>query len=78
MCWRTKPANRALRSGNNIQTSLTLTEPRSADTQLNMGMLLLNVMYIDIHDYTMHVLVKIKGGAKTGTAHLQNQDSKLA
>ena len=35
------------------------------------GMLLLNVMYIDIHDYTMHVLVKIKGGAKTGTAHLQ-------
>ena len=71
MCWRTKPGNRALRSGNNIPTSLTPTEPRSADTQLNMGMLLLNVMYIDIHDYTMHVLVKIKGGAKTGTAHLQ-------
>ena len=71
MCWRTKPANRALRSGNNIPTSLTLTELRSADTRLNMGMLLLNVMYIDIHDYTMHVLVKIKGGAKTGTAHLQ-------
>ena len=31
---QSKPANRALRSGNDIPTSLTPTELRSADTQL--------------------------------------------
>ena len=31
--------NGVLRSGNDIPTSLTPTEPRSADTQLSMGML---------------------------------------
>ena len=36
-----KPANRVLRSGNNIPTSLTPTELRSADMQLSMGMPLL-------------------------------------
>ena len=28
MCWRSKPANRVLRSGNDIPTSLTLTQLR--------------------------------------------------
>ena len=37
-----KPANRALRSGNDIPTSLTPTKPRSVDTQLSIGMALLN------------------------------------
>ena len=42
MCWRSKPANRGLRSRNDIPTSLTPTERRSADIQLSMGMPLLN------------------------------------
>ena len=57
MCWRSKPANRVLRSGNDISTSLTPTEPRSADRQLSILLL--------------RVLVKIEGGANIGTAHLQ-------
>ena len=43
--FESKPANRALRSGNNIPTSLTPTQPRSADTQQNMGMPLLYSNY---------------------------------
>ena len=66
MCWRSKPVNRMLRSGNDIPTSLTLTQPRSADTQLSMGMPLLNVTIV-----TTRMLVKIEGGAKIGTAHSQ-------
>ena len=34
VCWRSKPANRALRSRNNIPISLSPTEPRSANTQI--------------------------------------------
>ena len=51
MCWRSKPGKR---SRNDLLTSQTLTEPRSADTHLII---------------TMRVLVKIEGGAKIGTAH---------
>ena len=57
MCWRSKSANRALRSGNDMPTSLTPTEPRSAD-----------IMTIIV---TTRTLVKIEGGAKIGTAHSQ-------
>ena len=57
MCWRSKSANRALRSGNDIPTSLTLTELRWAD-----------IVTIIV---TTRMLVKIEGGAKIGTAHSQ-------
>ena len=66
MCWRHKPANKALRRGQDIPTSLTLTEPRSAGTQLSIRMPLLNVTIV-----TTHVLVKNEEGAKIGTAHSQ-------
>ena len=46
--------------------SLTLTEPRSATTQLSIRMPLLNVTIV-----TTHVLVKNEEGAKIGTAHSQ-------
>ena len=62
MCWRSKPANRALKSGNDtyiyILTSLTPTEPKSAFTQFIV---------------TTRELVKIEGGAKVGTAHSQGK-----
>ena len=66
MCWKHKLANRALRRGQDILTSLTPTEPRLADTQLSIGMPLLNVTIV-----TTHVLVKNEGGAKIGTVHSQ-------
>ena len=59
-------SQQSTKKGTQIPTSLTLTEPRSADTQLSMGMPLLNVTIV-----TTRVLVKIEGGAKIGTAHLQ-------
>ena len=56
MCWRSKLANRVLKSGNDILTSLMPTEPRLAVMQLIV---------------TMRLLVKIEGGAKVGIAHSQ-------
>ena len=66
MCWRHKPANRALRRGQDIPTSLTPTEPRSAGMQLSIGMLLLNVTIV-----TTRVLVKNEGGVRIGSVHSQ-------